>query len=228
MKKAWKNLACATLLLDNRQSGGIVTPEYCGGVCLSYIYEHYDIPHVIEGEPTRLYVPRRRFDLSGDLREAHEACRDTIGLQSIMKIMASRGAWTDVFETCSVYVVSAEGFGHTKVGISCNPIPRLKQLQCANFAKLRYHALLWFDNWTDAERAERLVFKAADEMGIRARGEWLTTDSDEAFTLALKAARYANLPCRDSRTHLLDLQEGLKTVKHLYDGPSTSTLAHCA
>lgn len=157
-------------------------------------------------------VPRRRFDLSGDISGPHRLCCEGGGLELAMRVTKGPSGGAAVFETCGVYVMQAEGFNYSKVGISSNPLHRIRQMQTSNFAKLRYRGMLWFDNWDAAGTVEQLVFKAADEMGIRGRGEWLTTDSAEAFDLVLKAARYAGLPCRDSATHFEDLEKGARIV----------------
>ena len=175
----------------------------------------YNLPHRVKDFDLEVEVPRRRLDLSGDLALVHEDCKKLEGLKAALKkCVLPRGSVAE-FDTCSVYAIGAENFGHTKVGITCNPLPRIRQLQTSNFATLRIHALLWFDTWEAAEEVEKLVFRAASEMNIKGRGEWLVASPKDAFALVLKAARYAGHPCRDSGRHFEDLVSGFSIVDRL-------------
>ncbi len=98
----------------------------------------------------------------------------------------------------AVYMIGPEdsGLDVVKVGIADDPRKRLCELQVGNWNKLEVKGLLWFDSGPGG--VERLVHKAAAEMGIGLRGEWLATSIGEAAMLVLKAARYSGRVCYDS------------------------------
>jgi len=98
----------------------------------------------------------------------------------------------------SVYAIEAVGEGFCKVGISAIPLRRRAHLQNAHYAELKIGGLVWTEKCPDAEKIERLVLRAAREMGIHVRGEWLATDASEVLELAIKAARHADVLISDS------------------------------
>lgn len=112
------------------------------------------------------------------------------------------------------YLVSPdEDFGVVKIGIADNPKVRLCGLQVGNWHKLEIRALLWFNS--AAADVERTALRAAKEMGIRLRGEWLACSIDEAALLMLKAARYEGYPCYDSKVWIENWASRLDAVAEM-------------
>jgi hypothetical protein len=168
------------------------------------VMETYSITRTLRNFGHEVPVERSTFDLSQDLQPLARSCSD---LQSIRKMINLLSWACDEFQGdlgCAVYAVGVARDNFAKVGISHNPGPRLKTLQNGHYRKLSYHGLLWVDTVEQATEIERLVLRAAREMGIYERGEWLATDAAEVLQLALKAARHAGIPCRDSETALSD------------------------
>jgi hypothetical protein len=100
----------------------------------------------------------------------------------------------------AVYVVAPEDAPVCKIGIAQNPRVRLIGLQNGNWHQLSIASLLWTDG--SAYEIEQTALRAAKEMGIYLRGEWIEADSREATELALKAARYLGMVVYDSATWL--------------------------
>jgi hypothetical protein len=98
----------------------------------------------------------------------------------------------------AVYVVAAEHIPVCKIGVATNPIGRLLSLQIGNWHELSVESLLWFDN--GAVEIEQTALRAAKEMGIYLRGEWVEATAREAAELVVKAARHIGKPAYDSET----------------------------
>jgi hypothetical protein len=170
-------------------------------------YLTYERSFSLRNFPKQVVVETQRIDLKDDLSLAVEACRDERVLRKTMNLCSLAMSVFDTNFDYAVYSIEAVGHGHAKVGITKSPLGRLRTMQVANFAPLRFDALVWFDSEDEALAIERLVVEAAKEMGIHARGEWLQTSGLEVAQLILKAARYSGHPARDGEaqfTHLGD------------------------
>jgi hypothetical protein len=134
-------------------------------------------------------VTVKALDLSGALGLATDLCMDAAAnframeLQSKFCKGASRG------NQSAAYVIGADD-GPVKIGHAINPSDRLISIQISNWRKIRVHALLWGES--AMSDVEGLALKAAKEMGVHLRGEWVDLTSREAAELLLKAARFAN------------------------------------
>jgi len=140
------------------------------------------------------------LDLSGDLGPAIEACRDEFVNFRAAELarQINRGA---ALNACvAVYVIGPEDLDVEicKIGTATSPLTRLGDLQIGNWHKLTIHSLLWMDK--NAAAVEALSHRAAKEMEISHRGEWVRTTPKEACEIVLKAARYDGSPAFDSAT----------------------------
>lgn len=181
----------------------------------------YERNFTLSGSSLKIEVEQEALDLTGDLAPASKLCRDGAANERAMEMLNSfsRVHLGEDHGVC--YAIEAIGFGHTKVGLTTCPKTRLVHLQQPTFADLRVSGLVWFDDVKQAMVAETHVLRAADEMGIRSRGEWLTTDGAEVVELLLKAARYAGLKCYDSATALRNIGSRVKKLsesKRTYKG----------
>lgn len=173
----------------------------------------YSTTKTLKNFGSEVSVERRMFDLSGDLAPAIRACCDDRHNRKAANLIS----WAaDEFGDdlgCAVYAVEVVGDDFAKVGVTHSPNSRIAALQNAHYRPLRFHSLLWFDTSEQATLVEGLVLKAAREMEIHERGEWMATDATEVAMLSLKAARYAGAPCRDSKTALEDFANSRITLK---------------
>jgi hypothetical protein len=101
----------------------------------------------------------------------------------------------------AVYIVAPADVPVCKIGIAADPASRLLSLQGGNWNQLGVAALLWGDVGV-AYEIEQLALRAAKEMDIYLRGEWIAADPAEACEIVLKAARHCGKPVFDSETWL--------------------------
>lgn len=111
-------------------------------------------------------------------------------------LAADRGKGT----TSAVYLVAPEDVPVCKIGIAIDPNARLGGIQNGCWHKLSVVGLLWAD--VNSYQIEQTALRAAKEMGIHLRGEWIEASPREACELVLKAARYLHAPVYDSATWL--------------------------
>lgn len=98
----------------------------------------------------------------------------------------------------AVYVIAPTDMPVCKIGIASDPTSRLISLQGGNWNQLGVHSLLWSD--VGAYEIEQLALRAAKEMDLHVRGEWIAAEPAEACELVLKAARHSRRPVFDSAT----------------------------
>lgn len=115
-------------------------------------------------------------------------------MQLARKLAEDRAKWMP----SAVYVICPHDIPVAKIGIGTDPGDRLCQIQIGCWHRLSVMALLWLD--TGAYQIEQLALKAAKEMDIYLRGEWVSATPQEACELVVKAARYSRLPVYDSAT----------------------------
>lgn len=134
---------------------------------------------------------QRHFDLSSDLEQLIPLCREPDGIARMEGFMLETYGGEKADYNCAIYAIEAQGFRHTKVGISHKPVHRTIGMQTSHFAPLQMVGCVWAADYKAAEKIERLVIRAAKEMRIHARGEWLNATGEEVIHLILKAARFA-------------------------------------
>lgn len=157
-------------------------------------------------------APQFFLDLNAPIARLRAACRDADSINKMAALMQRTYGNEKADYDCCVYAVEAEGHGHTKVGISHVPLTRFITLQQAHFADLKIAGIVWAKDYRAAEKIEKLVLRAAEEMNIRARGEWLATDGDEVFELIIKAARYAGKEISDSAKAMENLSARVRAL----------------
>lgn len=110
----------------------------------------------------------------------------------------------------AVYVVAPADMPVCKIGIASDPTSRLISLQGGNWNPLAVMSLLWLD--VGAYEIEQLALRAAREMDLHIRGEWIAADPVQACELVLKAARHSSRPAYDSATWLSNWSIRLNAV----------------
>lgn len=161
----------------------------------------------LSGSHREAEARQRHFDLSADLDELVHLCCEPEGIARMEGFMLETYSGERADYNCAVYAIEACGFRHTKVGVSHKPVHRALGMQTSHFAPLQMVGCVWAADNRAAEKIERLVIKAAKEMRILARGEWLNTDGEEVLRLILKAARYANVKVCDGAMAMQNLTE---------------------
>lgn len=152
------------------------------------------------------------LDLESSLPDLVTCCRDGDAIARISALADQTYGNEKADYDCCVYAFEADGFCHTKIGISHIPLKRFASIQQALFSDLKIAGLLWASSHNIARKIERLVFRAVDEMNIRARGEWISTHGDEAMELILKAARFAKVDVADSASAINNLSARVKAL----------------
>ncbi len=152
------------------------------------------------------------LDLDSPLPDLIAVCRDAAAIARISALADQTYGNEKADYDCCVYAFEADGYCHTKIGISHIPLKRFAAIQQALFSDLKIAGLVWVSSHSLARKIERLVFRAADEMNIHARGEWLSTHGDEAMEIILKAARYAEANVADSQSALDNLSARVKAL----------------
>jgi hypothetical protein len=151
----------------------------------------------------RFETEERFFKVGSDLAPFAEICREP---ESIAKAcgLASRMREEDVGGRPALYVFGVGDLPVAKIGVSHCPISRLEQIQREHWADISVYAIAWCGNGK-SETIEQTALAAADEMGVKLRGEWVAMEPAEAFELILKSARYTGHPICDSATWLDNL-----------------------
>lgn len=172
----------------------------------------------LRGGSTSCYSDERVFDFlqpEVDLAAMASACREPEAIARACGITSATNTDGKNKAECAVYVFGVEGEQVSKIGISHCPIQRLAGLQACHWAGLYLHAVLWSPT-RKAETIEQTALQAADEMGVRLRGEWVGMLPDEAFETVLKAARYARVPVCDSAAWLSNYRLRLDSMAANY------------
>lgn len=140
-------------------------------------------------------APVEALNLKSDLKDLSALILDEAANFRAMEL-ASKLAASSGTPFGAVYLIAAEDMGIVKVGVATDPRFRLCTLQIGNWHQLFVKGLLWVDS--GAGGIERLVHRAAKEMDISIRGEWIEASVEQAAELVLKAARYDKARCYDS------------------------------
>lgn len=136
----------------------------------------------------------KALDLSGDLARASKLLLNDSANFRAMELAARLAVKGSLVS--ALYMIGPDDHEVVKIGYAANPRLRLCELQIGNWHQLSVRGLLWFDG--GAGKVEQLVHRAAAEMDIALRGEWIEASISEAAELVLKAARYVNARCYDS------------------------------
>lgn len=134
------------------------------------------------GGTTPVDIRVEHFDLAKvDAQTMARMCGDPEGLRKAM--MVRRKIPNEIMiltKEAAIYIAKSQDF--TKVGISNNPLRRLKALQTANPRGLTLAALFWI---VDGEPTtfEKAVHARAKRDGIKMIGEWLDCDPPTAARL---------------------------------------------
>jgi hypothetical protein len=136
------------------------------------------------------------LDLSGDISAAVRSCMDVADNFKAMNLCSKFSDGRLICAPQAVYVIGPADIPVSKIGVTTNPTSRLTTLQIGNWHDLVVHALIWVDRL--AEHIEDLALRAAKEMELGVRGEWISAYPAEACELIVKAARFNGDPAYDS------------------------------
>lgn len=97
----------------------------------------------------------------------------------------------------AVYVIAPQGADHAKIGISANPLNRLRGLVASNWEPVFICALFWVVEGS-AFGLEQLSLRLATKSGLEKRGEWIGTNAAGAAYIVGAAAHSLNMKVADS------------------------------
>lgn len=174
---------------------------YVMGKC---VYTIHKTPYTLVKGGGKIFSDQEYFSPTAKIGDIIDLCRNPVENAKLSE-MAGRIRVSDPdMNLVAVYAIEAGAYGFCKVGLTSEPLKRLKTLQVAHWADLRIASLVW-TTYRQAVEIEKLVLKAGKEMGIGANGEWLATDSAEVAELCIKAARYSNSLIADSGAAIRNL-----------------------
>lgn len=134
------------------------------------------------GGATPVDVPVEHFDLAKvDPQRMAVMCGDPSGLRAAVHVRNKIP--NDLFlgtKEAAIYIVKSQDC--TKVGLSNNPLRRIKAMQTANPRGLSLAALFWIVDG-EPRTFEKAAHDRAKRDGIRLIGEWLGCDAPTAALL---------------------------------------------
>lgn len=138
--------------------------------------ERYPLAFDLDGNPPSLFEP---------------SCRDVTMIAraaGMMEALVEDGCYER-----ALYLIQVDDDPIVKVGVSCNPVKRLEQLQAANYREL----FLWCVVFTASKQAttlERRVLEWASESGNRLHGEWINSEPHMVFEKVIDFATEHQIP----------------------------------
>lgn len=155
----------------------------------------------------------RVFDLSGPLEPFVELCRSPHGLADalgVLDALTGGNKRSAGFER-AVYVIQVDDDPICKIGISANPVERLKDLQGAHYRELFLYGVI-FCPTRKSETIEQEVLKRASEAGTRLFGEWIAEDPHDILLAALQVARDKKIDVCDAKTWQVNMFDRTKEL----------------
>lgn len=146
---------------------------------------------------------RKHFDFTSDRGEIIAHCRASEGIAKatgmIRAIASDKSSNTNLSKVC--YVIGVEDDPVCKVGVSFDPLARLKQLQDATYKDLfLFGALVSCDR--HGELLEQLTHDAGEREAKWRKGEWLGLPPERAMEIMLEQAQAKRLSVCDMGTWL--------------------------
>lgn len=156
------------------------------------------------------------FDMGEDVSAFMSLCKSEDGLASaigMLRAMSAKNSRTSGYEK-AVYVIAVEGRAITKIGISADPIKRLRDLNNSHYRKLRLHGVVFCPTRKSGSIEQEALLRATLRKK-RLKGEWTELEPDEALQVVLESARDGDWPTCDGRTYLDNMIARTKAL-HAY------------
>lgn len=157
-------------------------------------------------------VDQRYFDWSVDPSILAQAISNPESLAKALPVAQSTFRSNPMSQDCGVYVLEVEGLPVCKVGMSASPLDRREQIQSNHWADIKIAGVLWARQ-DRCVAIERTVLKAASEMGVRLRGEWIGAPSEEVCELVVKAGRYLDARACDSSALMANMSDAVSALR---------------
>ncbi len=112
-----------------------------------------------------------------------DLCGDFDGIDAALAAFATHGGEVAALGDTAFYIISAADTDFCKVGISDNPVMRIRQLQTGSPTKLYVAYLFWMPRHM-ARRLERLMLDVMAYRSKRMSGEWVSATPRRAAEVA--------------------------------------------
>lgn len=148
------------------------------------------------------------LELYADLCRRPEGLADAIGM---LRALAEQKTRTSGFEK-AVYVIAVKDSPITKIGISADPMKRLRDLQGSHYRELLLHGVI-FCPGRNSMTIEQAVLEEANCDGTRLMGEWVAKAPEDVLMSALRIARDRRVDVCDGHTWFNNM---VRRTKQLY------------